>query len=49
MQFFIADRQVAIRMGKQARRFIEDNQPHENDIYSTILQDKFRAEKNACK
>ncbi len=46
MQFFIADRQVAARMGRQARRFIEDNQPHENDIYSTILRNEFRTETN---
>ncbi|HYA87544.1 MAG TPA: glycosyltransferase [Nitrospirota bacterium] len=46
MRFFIADRQVAMRMGRQARWFVEDNQPDENDLYSTILQDKGRAEIN---
>jgi len=46
MQLFIRDRQVATRMGRQARWFIEDNQPHENDLYSTILQDTFRAGTN---
>jgi glycosyltransferase involved in cell wall biosynthesis len=49
MQFFIMDRQVAMRMGGQARRFIEDNQPHENDIYSTILRHEFRERNNVCR
>lgn len=49
MQFFLADRQVAMRMGGQARRFIEDNQPHENDIYSTIFRHEFKDGNNVCR
>jgi glycosyltransferase involved in cell wall biosynthesis len=49
MQFFLADRQVAMRMGGQARRFIEDNQPHENDIYSTILRHECRDTNDVCR
>jgi glycosyltransferase involved in cell wall biosynthesis len=49
MQFFAADVLAASRMGRHARQFIEDNQPHEQDIYSTILRHESKSENNVYK